>query len=73
MKYKEIRGTLVKKYRNLFGQCVLVIDDNITKVKVYVGAALFERLQIGTKWTIGYLGKKMINIRPGFCKNGDAE
>ena len=40
--YKETRGTLVKKYRNLFGQYVFVLSENGRKTKICVGKALFE-------------------------------
>ena len=39
--YKETRGTLVKKYRNLFGQYVFVLSENGRKTKICVGKALF--------------------------------
>ena len=69
--YKETRGVLVKKYRGIFGQYVFVMDENGAKTKVHVGKMIFEDAEIGTKWTIGQMGNKLVNIRPGFCKSID--
>lgn len=35
--YTETRGTLVKKYRNLFGQYIFVLSENGKKTKICVG------------------------------------
>lgn len=69
--YKETRGTLVKKYRNLFGQYVFVLSENGKKTKICVGKALFESTEIGTEWTMGHIQKKLINVRPGICVSAD--
>ncbi len=69
--YKETRGTLVKKYRNLFGQYVFVLSENGKKTKICVGKALFESTKIGTEWTMGHIQKKLINVRPGICVSAD--
>lgn len=69
--YKETRGTLVKKYRNLFGQYVFVLSENGKKTKICVGKALFESTKIGTEWTMGHIQKKLINVRPGICVRTD--
>lgn len=69
--YKETRGTLVKKYRNLFGQYVFVLSENGRKIKICVGKALFESTEIGTEWTMGHIQKKLINVRPGICVSAD--
>ena len=55
--YKETRGTLVKKYRNLFGQYVFVLSENGRKTNICVGKALFESTEIGTEWTMGHIQK----------------
>ena len=59
--------TLIKKYRNLF-HYVWVLEENGQKFKVYVGKALYFRIELGTQLTIGKIGRKLINIRSGFCK-----
>lgn len=69
--YKETRGTLVKKYRNLFGQYVFVLSENGRKTKICVGKALFESTEIGTEWTMGHMKKKLINVRPGIRTSTD--
>ena len=69
--YKETRGTLVKKYRNLFGQYVFVLSENGRKTKICVGQALFESTEIGTEWTMGHMKKKLIYCRPGIRSSTD--
>lgn len=46
--YKEIRGTVVKKYRNIWGQYILVMDENGTKTKMKVGKMLFAKIELNT-------------------------
>lgn len=70
-RYSEHRGVVVKKYRNLLGKCVLVLDENNILIKVNVGKTLYQVIEIGCKLTIGKIGRKLINIRPGFAKNID--
>ena len=70
-KYKETRGILIKKYRNVLGQYVFVLDENGVKSKVRVGKMIYLEAELNTKWTIGHIDGKLINIRPGFCKNID--
>lgn len=69
--YTETRGPLVKKYRNLLGQYILVLSENGKKVKICVGKALFESAEIGTEWTMGHMKKKLINVRPGIRASTD--
>lgn len=66
--YKDARGVLIKKYRNLLGHYILVIDENDKKTKISVNYALYSTAQLGTKWTIGHIKGSMINCRPGLCK-----
>lgn len=68
-KYKEVRGVLVKKYRNLLGQYIFVIEQKGTKTKIHVGKMIYEEAELNTKWTIGHVDGKLINIRPGICNN----
>lgn len=69
--YKEVRGVLYKKYRNIWGKYVFVIDDNGVKTKVFIGKSFYDNTELGTKWTIGHIYGQVINIRPGFCTNQD--
>ena len=65
--YSDHHCTLIKKYRNLF-HYVWVLEENGQEFKVYVGKALYFRIELGTQLTIGKIGRKLINIRSGFCK-----
>jgi len=69
--YKEVRGVLSRKYRNIIGKYVFVMDENGKQTKIFVGKALFDKAELNTKWTIGHVEGRIINIRPGFCKNTD--
>ncbi len=69
--YNEHRGILIKKYRNLFGKYVFVIDENKKTSKIYVGKCIYEDTKLGAKLTIGEIERKLINIRPDICKNID--
>lgn len=69
--YTETRGTLVKKYRNLFGQYIFVLSENGKKTKICVGKAFYESTEIGTEWTMGHMKKKLINVRPGIRASTD--
>lgn len=69
--YKEYRGVLVRKYRDLFGRYVFVIDEKGVSGKVRVGKWIYLDTEVGARLTIGALDGKLINIRPGICKNRD--
>ena len=69
--YKEHCGSLIKKYRSVFGKYVLVIDENGEKSKIYVSKCIYEDTKLGSILTIGEINRKLINIRPGICKNTD--
>ena len=66
-KYSDHHCTLIKKYRTLF-HYVWVLEENGQNFKVYVGKALYFRTDLGIRLTIGKNGRKLINVRPGFCK-----
>ena len=66
-KYSDHHCILIKKYRTLF-HYVWVLEENGQEFKVYVGRALYFHIEIGTQLTIGKIGRKLINIRSGFCK-----
>ena len=66
-KYSEHHCLLVKKYRTVF-HYVWVLEENENRFKIHVGKSLYLHHQIGSRMTIGRIGKKMINIRPGFAK-----
>lgn len=69
--YKEYRGVLVRKYRDFFGRYVFVIDEKGIQGKVRVGKWIYLDTELGTKLTVGVLDGKLVNIRPGICKNVD--
>ena len=69
--YKEHRGILIKKYRSVFGKYVFVIEENNIRSKVYVGKCIYADTKLGSKLTVGEINRKLINIRPGICKNSD--
>ena len=65
-KYKDIRGTLIKKRTHLFGSTMtFVISDGKETVSVKVGKGLDPIYPVGCKLTVGHIGHKLINIRPG--------
>ena len=68
---KEHRGILIEKYRNVFGRYIFVIDEIDKKSKVYVGKCIYEDTKLGSKLTVGEIDRKLINTRPGICKNTD--
>lgn len=67
--YKEVQGVLFKKYRNILGKHVFILEKNGVRTKIFVGKALFAKAELNTDWTIGHIEGKLVNIRPGFCKN----
>ncbi len=69
--YKEIRGILIRKYRNIWGQYLFVIDEEGIKSRVSVNETLYKKAELGTKWTIGHIDGNLINSRHGICKNVD--
>ena len=45
-----------------------MLEENDNIFKIHVGKALYLQIDIGTKLTIGRIGRKLIYIRTGFCK-----
>lgn len=66
-KYAEHHCTLIKKYRGSF-HYVWVLDDRGARFHINVGKMLYYDGQIGGKYTIGRIGRKLISIRSGFRK-----
>ena len=66
-KYSEHHCTLIEKHRTVF-RYVLVLRDSKDTFKVYVGQELYSDIKIGQRLTIGRIGKRLINIRLGYCK-----
>ncbi len=66
-KYSDHHCTLIKKYRTVF-HYVLVLRDKEDAFKIHVGQALYSDIKIGQRLTIGRIGKRLINIRLGYCK-----
>ena len=67
--YTEIRGTIIKKKHTIFGRCYLYIADRDRTVNVTVGKGIFDLYSVGIQLTVGYIGHKLINIRPGIVAN----
>ena len=66
-KYSNHHCILIKKYRTIF-HYIWLLEENGNIFKIHVGKALYFRTELGTQLTIGKIGRKLINIRPGFCK-----
>ena len=64
--YKELRGILIKKTKNIFWEYIFKVNDGTKTVSVKVGKGLFDKYQLNSQLTIGFKGKKLINIRSGF-------
>ncbi len=64
--YTEHSGILVRKTKNVFGKYIFTINDGTKTVSVKVGKELFENYQLNAQLTIGFIGKKLINIKSGF-------
>ena len=69
--YEEVRGVLHKKYRSILGKRIFIIDNNGVKTKIAVGKAIYDNAEVGSKWTMGHIDGRLVNVRPGFCKNID--
>lgn len=64
--YSDIRGTLIKKRKCLFdNNLIFVITDGKETVSVKAGKDLDSMYPVGCKLTVGHIGHKLINIRPG--------
>ena len=50
---------------------MFVLDENGVKSKIRVGKMIYLEAELNTKWTIGHMNGKLINIRPGLCENRD--
>ena len=66
-KYSEHHCILINKKKTLF-HYVWVLQDNEDVFKVYVGKALCLDINISQRLTIGRIGKRLINVRLGYCK-----
>lgn len=63
--YREHRGILKRKTKNIFGEYIFKVNDGTKTVSVKVGKGLFDMYKINSHVTIGYIGKKLINIKYG--------
>jgi hypothetical protein len=63
-KHLEHSGKLIKKYRNIFGKYVFILDVGLETLPVVVGKGLFELTPIGSELKVGHIGKKLISIQP---------
>lgn len=69
--YKELRGTINKKDANIFKKHYFVVSDGKKQTAIFVGKGLYDMYSVGEQVTIGYIGKKLVNIRKGICENED--
>ena len=63
-KYEEHCGTLIKKYRNIFGKYIFILDIGVKTIPIIVGKGIYDQTQMGSGLRVGHIGKKLINIRP---------
>ena len=69
-KYRDIRGTVTKKRRYLFGKSEMILISNGKETAtVKIGRALGSMYPVGSELTIGHIGRKLINIRPGIVSD----
>ncbi len=61
-KYKNTNGTVKSKSRSLFGFYIKILDDFGSLVTVKVGDVLYHKILIGSKISVGHIGKRLINI-----------
>ena len=66
-KYSEHHCILFEKKRTLF-HYVWMLQDKEDVFLVYVGKTLYLDVNIGHRLTVGRIGKRLINIRHGYCK-----
>ena len=66
-KYSEHHCILLEKKRTLF-HYVWMLQDKEDIFMVYVGKTLYLDVNIGQRLTVGKIGKRLINIRRGYCK-----
>ncbi len=64
MNYKEISGRIIEKNKNFLGKYYFKISDGTEIVKVFVGKGLYDFYDVNKEVTIGYINRKLINIRP---------
>lgn len=69
--YKDVRGIVAGKYRNIWGKYILLMEENGKRTKIFVSQSFYERIELGSKWTIGHINGTLINIRPGYCQDED--
>ena len=56
---------------NIFGSYVFVIDEKGIQGKILVGKWVWLDTPLGAKLKVGVLDGKLVNIRPGICRNTD--
>ena len=49
----------------------LYINDGFNTVSVMTGKGAFDLYNVGMQVTVGYIGHKTVNIRPGIAENED--
>lgn len=74
-KYRDFTGTLIKHRKCWFTPRTDITLENERgeRVKVRSGNAGADQMKTGTVYTIGHIGKRLINIRPGRCEHDTKE
>lgn len=64
-KYEDFTGKLVAARPVLLNRkfVTLILENNERRIKVYFGSS--SGLKTGSVYTVGHIGKKVINITPG--------
>ena len=65
--YKELRGRLEKKRKDLFGRRFFVISGR----RCEVGRGVWERIPKGVELTVGVMNGRAVSIRPGIVFGED--
>lgn len=63
--YDSISGRIVRKKKKLFGGWCMTVSDEQREVTVDIAPIQFEQFSVGDEMTIGFMGRRIVNIRPG--------
>lgn len=71
--YDSIAGRIVRKKKKLFGGWCMAISDGQREVTVDIALIQYERFSVGDEITIGFMGRQIVNIRPGIRAGEESE
>lgn len=64
--YQSISGRVIRKKKKLFGGWCMTVSDGQREATVNITRIQFEQFfPVGDEVTIGYMGRRIVNIRPG--------